>query len=132
MTFTIYSVILVALGGAVGSSARYLLGEIITSFSRGQIFPLSTIAVNVLGSFLAGILHFVFVNYMESLSLNVRLVIMTGFLGGFTTFSTFSLDALRLLNAGQIGVAASYIILSVILSILAIFFGFYISSLIAN
>ncbi len=126
------NMLLVALGGAFGTSLRYLIGVLTLSLSKGHAFPVTTIGVNILGSFLVGILHFVFVNYMDGISLNIRLVLVTGFLAGFTTFSTFSLDAFRLLQAGQIGIAASYVILSVILSILAIFLGFYLSSIIAS
>lgn len=126
------NIILVALGGAFGSSSRYLIGELIILLARGVSFPVTTIFVNIFGSFLAGILHFILAVKLENLNSNLRLLLMAGFLGGFTTFSAFSLDVMRLVNAGQLQLAASYIILSVVFSILAIFFGFYLSSLIAG
>lgn len=130
----INNILLVALGGAFGSTARYLFGAFILSISKWQNFPLSTLTINVLGSFLIGVLHHVFMDYTKNveMSIDIRLILITGFLGGFTTFSTFSLDALNLIKNGQIGAAASYVILSVILSILAIFFGYYLSSLVAS
>ncbi len=127
----IINILLVAIGGAFGSSSRYILGEFVVNYFRGVSFPLSTIIVNILGSFLAGMLHFYFTNYFEYISPAARLILMTGFLGGFTTFSTFSLDIFRLISAGQFNLAISYSLLSVILSIIAIFVGFYFASLVS-
>jgi fluoride exporter len=127
----IINILLVAIGGAFGSSSRYILGEFVVNYFRGMSFPLSTIIVNILGSFLAGMLHFYFTNYFEHINPAARLILMTGFLGGFTTFSTFSLDIFRLISAGQFNLAISYSLLSVILSIIAIFVGFYFASLVS-
>ena len=111
----ISNILLVAIGGALGSSFRYFLAEFITlNYSKASAFPLSTIFINIFGSLLAGIFHFIFINYFEHISPSARLIIMTGFLGGFTTFSAFSLDILRLISAGQINLAISYSVLSVI------------------
>lgn len=125
-----YNIFLVALGGACGSCFRYIMSEIITLSLKGQIFPVAIISVNIIGSFLAGILHFLAVNHMDIISPQSRLILMTGFLGGFTTLSAFSVDVFRLIHAGQLNTAASYIILSVALSIAAIFFGFYLAKII--
>jgi CrcB protein len=125
-----YNLLLVALGGACGSSARYLLSDLITNLFRGQAFPFATISVNILGSLAAGILHFLAVNHMDIFTPETRLLLMVGFLGGFTTFSAFSVDVLRLVSAGQIATAATYAILSVTFSILAVFFGFYLAKLV--
>jgi CrcB protein len=121
---------LVAIGGAFGSCLRYLFLEMIILWSRGNNFPLGTILVNIIGSFLIGILHFFLTNYLDSISPQTRLLLATGVLGGFTTFSAFSLDVFRLINASQFSLAFAYIFSSVIFSILAIFFGFYLSKLI--
>ncbi len=123
------NLLLVAIGGAVGACSRYLLIEMIILFNRGSSFPIGTISVNIIGSFLMGILHFFLTNYLDSLSPQIRLLLATGILGGFTTFSAFSVDAFRLISAGQFGLAFAYIFSSVIFSILAIFFGFYLSKL---
>jgi CrcB protein len=123
------NLLLVAIGGAVGACSRYLLIEMVTLLNRGSNFPVGTILVNIIGSFLMGMMHFLAVQYLDSVSLQTRLLVMTGLLGGFTTFSAFSVDAFRLISAGQFGLAFAYIFSSVIFSILAIFFGFYLSKL---
>lgn len=133
MNPSLISILLVAIGGALGSVSRYSLSLLITNnFSKGSSFPLATISVNILGSFLVGVLYYITINHLDNLSLQVRLFLIVGFLGGFTTFSAFSLDIFRLLHAGQTNVALSYAALSVILSILAVYLGFYLTSLLAK
>lgn len=108
------TVLQVALGGAIGASARYL---VVTGATRlfGTGFPLGTLAVNVAGSLAMGLLAAVLLG-PKGASPAAPFVI-TGLLGGFTTFSAFSLDALRLLETGRFGTAALYIVLSVVLSL---------------
>ncbi len=101
----------VALGGAIGSVLRYLTTTMVSA-------PLGTVVVNVLGSFVMGLV-FVLLSARTSLSP----LLMTGILGGFTTFSAFSLDALRLWQSGQTTGAAFYIAGTVALSLLAVAFG---------
>lgn len=109
----------VALGGALGASARYLTG-IAAARLLGKGFPWGTLTVNILGSFLMGVL----VVALLHLSANrFAPLLMTGLLGGFTTFSAFSLDAVTLYERGQVGVAAGYVAASVVLSIAALFAG---------
>lgn len=127
-----YNILLVALGGALGSVARYLSIEITNAHNHGSNFPLGTILVNIIGSFIMGILHYLFTQYFDSISLQTRLFLMVGILGGFTTFSAFSIDTFRLVMAGQNMVAISYILSSVLLSIAAIFLGFYLTKLAFN
>lgn len=112
-------VLQVALGGAFGAAARYLAGIAITR-ATGPGFPLSILAVNVSGSFLMGV--FVVLAAQRSLS-HLSPLIQTGFLGGFTTFSSFSLDAMALIERGEIDQAALYVLLSVGASIGALFCG---------
>ncbi|MFO1203279.1 MAG: fluoride efflux transporter CrcB [Tabrizicola sp.] len=102
---------LIALGGAVGSILRYLMVSAIGA-------PLGTASVNVLGSFAIGVL-FILLGSRESW----QFLLMTGLLGGFTTFSAFSLDTLRLVEAGQSLQAAAYVLGSVILSLIAVALG---------
>lgn len=102
---------LIALGGAAGSVLRYLMVSAIGA-------PLGTSAVNVLGSFTIGVL-FVLLGPRESW----QVLLMTGLLGGFTTFSAFSLDTLKLVEAGQHGQAAAYVVGSVALSLIAVALG---------
>lgn len=107
----ISTILHVAIGGAIGASARYLVGLAVA-------FPLGTLAVNVVGSFLMGL---AFVALAEKGLERWMPLVLTGILGGFTTFSAFSLDVLKLYEAGKIGAAGGYILASVILSVLALF-----------
>lgn len=101
----------VAIGGAIGSVLRYLS-------VAGIGAPLGVLVVNVLGSFAMGVLFVVLAN-RTSLSP----LLMAGVLGGFTTFSAFSLDALRLWEGGQTLQAGLYVLASVILSLVAVALG---------
>lgn len=112
----IQSLIPVALGGAIGSLARYLTVTAAARIAPG--LPWGTLAVNVAGSFLMGVL-FVALSQRSHLSP----LLMTGVLGGFTTFSAFSLDALKLWQAGSVPQAAVYVAASVILSLFAVALG---------
>lgn len=103
----------VALGGAIGAALRYLTFLAVA-------FPLGTVVVNVVGSFLMGL---GFVLIAERGLDRTALFLMTGVLGGFTTFSAFSLDALRLYERGDAGQAALYVLASVALSILGLVAG---------
>lgn len=102
---------LVALGGALGAMLRHLMVAAIGA-------PIGTLAVNVLGSFAIGVL-FVWLGAREGW----QLFLMTGVLGGFTTFSAFSLDTLKLVQIGQVLQAAAYAGGSVLLSLAAVALG---------
>ncbi|SHG84710.1 fluoride efflux transporter CrcB [Marivita hallyeonensis] len=105
---------LVALGGAIGACLRFLAGVgILRLFGAGD-FPLAILTVNVLGSFLMG--AFVVAAAQRGLS-HMSPFVMTGVLGGFTTFSAFSLETMTLIERGQMGSAALYVVLSVGLSV---------------
>ena len=116
-----YHLILVAAGGAIGASARHLVN---LAFLRllGPGFPWATMAVNIVGSFAMGVLVALLARRFGA-SDEVRLFVATGILGGFTTFSSFSLDVAALWERGEIGLTALYLLLSVVLSILALFAG---------
>jgi fluoride exporter len=114
----------VGAGGAVGAMARYGLNASITR-SWGDGFPYGVLIINVLGSLLAGAATAVLLQRMP-LNDTLRLFIVSGFLGGFTTFSAFSLDVLKLVNAHQSSLAALYVLASVVLSVIAVFAGFMI------
>jgi CrcB protein len=113
------SLISVALGGALGASARYLTNVGVMRL-LGPGFPLGTIIVNVLGSFLMGVLVVVLARKGHN---EFAPFLMTGVLGGFTTFSAFSLDTLALFQRGETGLAAFYVSVSVALSLGAIALG---------
>ena len=116
------SVLAVAFGGAAGSVLRYWLGGQIQAMTQGS-FPLGTLAVNVVGSLIIGFLYFWFAQ-RESLSTPLPELLFVGLLGGFTTFSTFSLDTLALLLQGQFGRALLYIAASLTLCLLAVWLGY--------
>jgi CrcB protein len=115
------TVLQVAFGGAIGAAARYSMGVVLVRFSAG--FPIGVLAVNVAGSFLMGLA----VVYLGQKVLNqFNPFLMTGVLGGFTTFSAFSLEAYILFERGAVGQAAIYVFISVILSIAALIAGIFI------
>lgn len=120
---------LIAVGGALGSIARYLSSEIFTNLSRTHQFPsqfpVATFFVNVVGSLLAGVIYYFVIKNFDSFDVRLKNFLFVGFLGGFTTFSAFSLDFFRLFTAGQYPQAFIYVFSSLTLSILALFFGFY-------
>jgi len=101
----------VAAGGAVGAVSRYLTSAVV-SRAFGAGFPYGTFAVNILGSLIMG---FVLVRLATSFeaSPSLKALITAGFLGSFTTFSTFSMDSFALIQSGAFGAAAAYILLSV-------------------
>ena len=113
------SLLQVALGGAIGASARYLT-NIGAMRLMGPGFPWGTLAVNVLGSAAMGALVVLLVHKDAT---RLAPLLMTGMLGGFTTFSAFSLDAVTIYERGQIGLAALYVTASVILSLAGLFAG---------
>jgi len=106
----------VALGGAIGASARYLV-SVGTMRLMGPGFPWGTLAVNIVGSFLMGVLIVVLAHKG---GIRMAPFLVTGVLGGFTTFSAFSLDAITLFERGATGQAAAYVAASVVLSLAAI------------
>jgi CrcB protein len=119
-------IILILIGGGVGAVTRFLLSEGIYNI-LGRTFPYGILMCNILGSLIMGFLAAIFIykyshNGIVSL---LKPLMLTGFLGGFTTFSSFSLDTLNLINNGEPIKAAYYILLSVILAIVFTFCGFF-------
>jgi CrcB protein len=104
----------VAIGGAVGASCRWLLGLAVLRAIGVTSLPVAVMLANILGSFLMGV--FVVLAAQRGLT-HLSPLVMTGLLGGFTTFSAFSLETMTLFERGQIGLAALYVALSVILSV---------------
>ena len=115
----------VALGGAMGAAARYQLGRGMTRWLGPEmvsVFPWATLAANALGSLLMGILAGYLTRHGAGGD-QARLLLGVGLLGGFTTFSAFSLECVLLIERGQLGLAVLYALLSVALGISALFFG---------
>lgn len=113
--------IMIAAGGAAGSLMRFLLSNGVHRVV-GRDFPYGTLSVNVIGSLLMGILYIVLIE-RASLGAEWRALLLVGFLGAFTTFSTFSIETLNLLENGELIKAGTNVFLSVFLCILAAWSG---------
>lgn len=121
MNFLVTKLLPVALGGALGSSLRYLISNLSHSvFGKG--FPYGTLSVNILGSLLIGYL-LILVPESDSDPSLFRLFLFTGVLGGFTTYSAFSLETLQLFHAGQTHKAILNILLTLIVCFAAVWLG---------
>ncbi len=114
----------VALGGAIGASLRHLFGIGVLRVLGSTSFPVAILSVNVVGSFLMGV--FAVLAAQRGLT-HLSPFVMTGVLGGFTTFSAFSLEAVSLYERGDVGQAAAYVALSVVLSVLGLMAGIWIT-----
>jgi CrcB protein len=123
----------VALGGAIGAVGRYGVVTMVGQYAHasGSNFPFGTMVVNILGSFMLGALVELSA-LVWSPSPEIRAMLVVGMLGAFTTFSTFSLDLVTLMNRGHWGQAALYTGLSVALSVLALYMGIQIMKAILN
>lgn len=114
--------LIVFLGGGLGTMARYGVGVLTLRLGGGGGFPWGTFAINVTGSFAMGVIAEYFA-LKSGLSQPMRLFLTTGFLGGYTTFSTFSLETGLLYERGDFGAALAYGIGSVVVGIAALFAG---------
>jgi len=114
--------LLVALGGAVGSSLRYGASVLIGRAWTGS-FPLATLFVNIAGSLIMGLFIGTLARTAPVWQEEMRLLIAVGLLGGFTTFSSFSLDTVSLLERGNVGEAVLYAVLSVAVCLLGLYLG---------
>lgn len=117
------TILLIGTGGFVGSVSRYLLTKFV-AIKWPMAFPLGTFAVNTLGCFLIGII--MGLSFQYTISTQTRLLLATGFCGGFTTFSTYSLEIFDLYQRGEAGVSLLYLFGSIILGLLSIWLGMWI------
>lgn len=124
-----HPILLVGLGGFVGSVLRYLAGTSIQSAAAPSLFPYGTTAVNLVGCLAIGFLSGL-AETREVFSPEVRLLLLVGVLGGFTTFSTFGLETVHLLRAGHGGFAVANVGVQVVLGIAAVWGGFIASRLV--
>ncbi len=120
-----WTYVAIAVGGTVGCWARYGMTNLVQTI-YGRDFPYATMSINLLGSFLMG---FLFIETLERLptSPELRTGILTGFLGGFTTFSTFSIESVLLVEQGYVLRALLYMVLSTTLGFVAAFGGAYLA-----
>ncbi len=115
------NIALVALGGAIGSVARYLVA-VWSARLAGPGFPWGTLTVNIVGAFLIGLTVEVIARRFDA-SAEMRVFLVTGVIGGFTTWSSFTLDAVALFERGDLGLSALYLASSLVVSFAAIFAG---------
>jgi CrcB protein len=123
----IKNILLIGIGGFIGSIARYFVSKINLSFDLLSI-PVGTLLVNISGSFLIGFLTGI-ADKSALLNVEWRMFLMVGLCGGFTTFSTFTSENLMLLHSGQIVTIILYSGLSIILGFSAVFLGYVTSNL---
>jgi CrcB protein len=116
------NILFIALGGAIGSVGRYLVSRIFSDFEQPFLYLLGTASANVAGCFLFGFIA----GFMESRSLineQLRLFLLVGLMGGFTTFSTFGAETFLLLEKGNVLMAVANVLLQVSLGLLAVWAG---------
>lgn len=126
----IRQLVLVALGGGAGSVSRYLASVWVAKHFP-HIFPLATFVVNMTGCFLIGFLIGLSARYAVFDS-DLKFLLIVGFCGGYTTFSTFSAENMRLLETGNYGTLALYVITSILLGVVALWGGSFLSKVIAQ
>lgn len=116
------SFILVGVGGAMGAMARFGAGKLIGQVWPGS-FPLATLLINILGSTLMGLLVGLLARFAPSWNETARLFAAVGVLGGFTTFSAFSLETVMLIERGDMLWAGAYVLLSVVVCLAGLYLG---------
>jgi CrcB protein len=114
--------LLVGAGGALGAILRYFVATLIAA-----TFPYATMLINITGSLAMGLLIGILARTLPPMQAEIRLFVAVGVLGGYTTFSAFSLDAVTLWERGDLTGAGLYVVISVVVSILALFAGLMIT-----
>jgi len=120
--------LLVGLGGFLGSVGRFTLGGAILHYTTNWRFPVSTFVINVAGCFFIGLLAGL-AEHRSYFSVDARLFLFAGLLGGFTTFSAFGYDGIHLLRRGEVLVAIAYALLSILLGWAFVWIGFKLCTL---
>jgi len=119
--------IYVLVGSSIGGAARYLSQEFVQK-NFPSFIPLSTLSVNIVGSFIIGIIYAL--AERSKISAEVRIFIATGFCGGFTTFSSFAFENVKLLQDGEYFNTALYVVLSLVIGFIAVYLGILFTKLI--
>ncbi len=119
--------IAIFLGGGCGALSRYLIIEQFNKLTSNS-FPYGTILVNILGAFLIGIIYYLLISKII-INEQLKVFITIGFLGGFTTFSSFNLDFFKLIESGNISLAVMYALASFLITIVAFYIGYSLSKI---
>ena len=127
----IKQLILITIGGGLGSALRYLTSLGMTKYFPYIVFPLGTFVVNIIGCFIMGLLVGLSTRF-AILDNELRFLLIIGFCGGYTTFSTFSLENLKLFEAGNYWTLAFYIAASVVIGFIALWGGNLLSKIIVQ
>ena len=120
--------LIVALGSGIGGMLRYYISDIVQKNSA-SIFPYGTLSVNIIGSFIIGLVIF-YLDSLKIISSEMRLFLTIGLCGGLTTFSTFSYETVKLFQDSEFLLAGANILLNVILTIIAVYLAYILSKLI--
>jgi CrcB protein len=115
-------IFLVFIGAGIGGVARFILGSLVYAYT-GRYFPYGTLAINITGSFFIGVLFVIISQRFTNLAPYLTAFLLVGILGGYTTFSSLTLETLQLIWDGKIVAAFLNIGLSIFLGLLAVFFG---------
>ena len=118
--------ILVFVGGGLGSVLRFGVGRLLQYYQLNTAFPWATFSVNIIGSFLIGLLLAFEFRMTDNFNL-VKSFLIIGFCGGFTTFSTFAFENFYLIKQGQLGIFLTYSFISLIIGITAVYLGWQIN-----
>ena len=118
--------LLVGAGGAVGAVARYFFSVLATRYWQGP-FPLAILLVNIIGAVAMGICIGLLARFLPPWQEQARLFLAVGVLGGFTTFSSFTLDTIVLIERGELVLAGLYVVLSVVVCLLGLYLGLLIT-----
>ncbi|WP_371136189.1 fluoride efflux transporter CrcB [Devosia sp.] len=116
------AILLVGAGGAVGAMARYGFASVVGRLLP-MSFPLATLLINIMGSVLMGVFIGLLARFLPPQQAELRLFVAVGVLGGFTTFSSFSLDTIVLIERGALLQAGSYVLLSVVVCLIGLYLG---------
>ncbi|MCP4650861.1 MAG: fluoride efflux transporter CrcB [PVC group bacterium] len=116
------NIFIVGIGGFIGAVCRYKLGGLILHHSLNWKFPVSTFLINVIGCLIMGVIAGTAERF-QWFGPGILLLLMTGVLGGFTTFSAFGYETIFLIRKGEVLIAGSYVGLSVIMGLIAVFVG---------
>lgn len=117
-----YKIVLIGLGGFLGAVSRYLVSGFVQALTQSVSFPYGTLAVNIIGCFFIGMLSYL-VDLQAGLTAEVRLFVLVGFLGSFTTYSTFSNETVNLLQDQRLFLAFINVAIHLVLGLSAVVLG---------